>query len=118
MYSQIVRDHFAQPRHVGEMESPDAIGTAKNEADGDQVQLHLKIESGVVVDIQMKVMGCVAAIASTSLMTELIIGKTVDEARALTKEALTEALGGLPENKIRCSLTCIDALGMALENFS
>jgi len=116
MYSSTVRDHFANPRNVGEISSPDAVGTAKNEADGDQVQLHLKIESAVVVDIKMKVMGCVAAIASTSLLTEMVMGKSTAEAGALSKTALTEALGGLPENKIRCSLTCIDALGEALKS--
>ena len=114
MYSQTVREHFTNPRNVGEMERPDAVGRAKNIADGDQVQLHLKIEDGRVADIKMKVMGCVAAIASTSLLTEMVKGKTVDDASAISKEALTESLGGLPENKIKCSLTCIDALQEAL----
>lgn len=114
MYSQTVREHFANPRNVGEIESPDAVGTAKNIADGDQVQLHFKVENGVVIDIKMKVMGCVAAIASTSLLTEMVKGKSVDDALKISKEALTENLGGLPENKVKCSLTCIDALQEAL----
>ena len=117
MYSQTVRKHFAQPANVGELEKPDAVGTAKNIADGDQVQLHLRIEKNRITDIKMKVMGCVAAIASTSLLTEWIKGKTLDEAMALSKEELTEGLGGLPENKIKCSLTCIDALHEAIETY-
>ena len=113
MYNDIVKDHFAHPRNVGEMEKPDVIGWAKNEGDGDQVRLHLKIKSGTIVDIKMKVMGCVAAIASTSLLTELVKGKRVEEVIRITKEELNKKLGGLPENKIRCSLTCIDALQVA-----
>lgn len=116
MYSAIVRDHFTKPRNVGDLDSPDAVGFAKNEADGDQVQLQLQIRDGTITDVKMRVMGCVAAIASTSLLTELIKGKTVSEAAALTRETLTESLGGLPENKVRCSLTCIDALNQALDN--
>lgn len=115
MYSDVVRDHFSRPRNVGELERPDAVGQAKNEADGDQVQLHLHIQSGVITEARMKVMGCVAAIASTSLLTEMIQGMTVGKAAAFSKEALTQALGGLPENKVRCSLTCIDALREALD---
>ncbi len=114
MYSDVVRDHFVYPRNVGELEEPDGVGTAKNDVDGDQVQLHLRIKEGKVVDVKMKVMGCVAAIASTSLLTELIKGKTVGEASVISKEELTDRLGGLPERKKRCSLTCIDALRQAV----
>jgi len=116
MYSDIVKKHFTQPQNVGEIENPNAVGTAKNEVDGDQVQLHLKIEDEKIVDVKMKVMGCVAAIASTSMLTEIIKEKSIDEAESITKEMLTKSLGGLPENKIRCSLTCIDALQEALQN--
>lgn len=114
MYNDIIKDHFAHPHNVGEMENPDVVGSAKNEVDGDQVQLHLRIENDTIMDIRMKVMGCVAAIASTSLLTELVKGKKVEEAIQITKEELNRELGGLPENKIRCSLTCIDALQDAL----
>ena len=114
MYSDIVKDHFTKPRNVGEMEAPDAVGTAKNEADGDQVLLHLKIDDDRITDAKMKVMGCVAAIASTSMFTEMIRGKTLEEALAIGKEELTDALGGLPERKVHCSLTCLDALREAL----
>ncbi len=115
MYSDIVKDHFTHPRNVGEIENPDLIGTAKNEADGDQVQLHLKLEGNRIADVKMKVMGCVAAIASTSLFTEMIKGKTITDATVISKEELTANLGGLPEHKIRCSLTCIDALRKAVK---
>ena len=115
MYSDTVRDHFAHPRNVGVLDKPDAVGEAKNTSDGDQVQLHLRLEKGIVADIKMKVMGCVAAIASTSLLTEMVKGRSVDDALAVSKEQLSEQLGGLPPHKIRCSLTCIDALHLALE---
>ena len=114
MYNDIIKDHFAHPRNVGEMEKPDVIGHAKNEVDGDQVQLHFQIENDTITDVKMKVMGCVAAIASTSFLTELIKGKKVDKALRITKEELNKQLGGLPVNKVRCSLTCIDALQAAL----
>jgi nitrogen fixation NifU-like protein len=113
MYSHIVKDHFARPRNVGELKHPDCVGIAKNDADGDQVQLHLKIKNDIIVDVKMKVMGCVAAIASTSLLTEIVRGKRIQEAVTITKEELVEKLGGLPENKVYCSLTCIDALKKA-----
>ena len=115
MYSNIVKDHFANPVNVGEIENPDGVGHAKNEVDGDQVQLHIRVQDNRIVEARIKVMGCVAAIASTSMLSEMIQGKTLDEAEALTKEELTEALGGLPENKIRCSLTCVDALQDAVQ---
>lgn len=114
MYSDTVKDHFTRPRNVGELENPDAVGTAKNEVDGDQVQFHLRIEEKKITDVKMKVMGCVAAIASTSMLTEMVKNKSVDEALSISKDELTEALGGLPERKIHCSLTCIDALQEAL----
>lgn len=116
MYSDTVKDHFTQPRNVGELENPDAVGTAKNEVDGDQVQLHLRLENDRITDIKMKVMGCVAAIASTSLFTEIVKGKTKDEALAISRDELVDRLGGLPERKIHCSLTCIDALQDAVKD--
>jgi NifU-like protein involved in Fe-S cluster formation len=114
MYSDTVKDHFANPCNVGEIEHPDASATAKNEADGDMVQIHLRIENGIIADAKMKVTGCVAAIASASLLTETIRGRSVSDALAISKEDLAGMLGGLPEHKIRCSLTCVDALHKAL----
>jgi len=116
MYSQKVKEHFANPRNVGELENPDAIGEAKNEADGDKVRLYLSIQNHIITHVRMKVMGCVAAIAATSCYSEMIKGKTVQEALEISKEQLASALDGLPENKVQCSLTCIDALHDALKN--
>jgi NifU-like protein involved in Fe-S cluster formation len=117
LYSDTVKDHFAKPRNVGEFADPDATGSAKNAVDGDQVQLQLRIKNGVIIDAKMKVMGCVAAIASSSMLTETVKGKTVGEALSFSKDSLVERLGGLPEHKIRCSLTCMDALKIALEGW-
>ena len=114
MYNDLVKDHFARPRNVGELEHPDASAVSKNEADGDTVQIQLRIENGVIADAKMKVSGCVAAIASASLLTETIRGRSVSDALAISKEELAGMLGGLPEHKIRCSLTCVDALRKAL----
>jgi len=117
MYSDIVKDHFSQPRNIGELAAPDAIGLAQNKADGDQVQLHIQIEDGIITDVKMKVMGCVAAIAATSLYTEMIKDKTIQDALEVSKETLTGALGGLPDQKIKCSLTCIDAFHSAIKKY-
>jgi nitrogen fixation NifU-like protein len=114
MYNPTVRDHFSNPHNVGELEDPDAVGKAKNPSDGDQVQLHLRIRKGRIEDVRMKVMGCVAAIASASFFTELIRGRSVQEALSISKEELAESMGGLPEHKVQCSMTCVDALKDAL----
>jgi nitrogen fixation NifU-like protein len=96
------------------MANPDASGEAVNASDGDRVQLQLRIENGVVTDARMRVNGCVAAIAAASCLSEMVIGKSTAEAAAVSKSDLVERLGGLPEQKIKCSLTCIDALRSAL----
>jgi nitrogen fixation NifU-like protein len=114
VYNDVVKDHFANPRNVGELERPDAVGTAKNPSDGDRVQLHLRIRGARIEDVRIKVMGCVAAIAAASFFSEMIKGKTVDEALSVSKEDLSERMGGLPAHKVRCSMTCVDALGNAL----
>lgn len=114
MYTDKVKEHFAKPRNTGELVNPDAVGTANNPSDGDRVQLHFRIVNGMIQDVRMKVMGCVAAIASASILTEMVKGKTVAEALAVSKNSVAEELGGLPEHKIKCSLTCVDALQSAL----
>jgi nitrogen fixation NifU-like protein len=113
MYSNIVKDHFANPRNVGVLGNPDRVGIARNEVDGDQVQLHFRLKDKTIVDVKMKVMGCVAAIAATSVLSEMIKGKTIDEVRTISKDTLVDRLGGLPEQKIQCSLTCLDAVANA-----
>jgi NifU-like protein involved in Fe-S cluster formation len=115
MYSAIVKDHFSSPRNVGELEHPDASGLAKNASDGDVVQLQLRVRGGVIEHARIKVAGCVAAIASASFLSEWLRGRSVAEALALSKENLAGLMGGLPDHKIRCSLTCLDALKTALE---
>ena len=117
MYNATVKEHFLNPRNVGTLDAPDAVGSGINEADGDRVHLHFKIDDNRITDVKMKVSGCVAAIAATSQLTEMLIGRTVDEALAIKKIDLVEALGGLPEQKIKCSLTCMDAMQEALKSF-
>jgi nitrogen fixation NifU-like protein len=115
MYGPVVKDHFANPRNVGQFKDPDASGSAKNESDGDHVLLQLRIREGIIEEARIRVAGCVAAIASASFFSEWIRGKSVQEAQALTKEELADLMGGLPPHKIRCSLTCMDAFKNALD---
>jgi len=110
MYGALVKDHFSNPRNMGRLAEPDASGSAKNESDGDHVVLQLRLRGDVIEETAVQVAGCVAAIASASFFSEWMRGKKVQEALALTKEELAAMLGGLPEHKIRCSLTCMDAL--------
>jgi nitrogen fixation NifU-like protein len=114
MYGRVILDHFSNPRNVGELDGPDAAGEASNPSDGDRVRLHLRIRKGRIEDVRMRVMGCVAAIASASFFTEWIKGMEVREALSISKEALAERMGGLPEHKVRCSMTCVDALAKAV----
>jgi nitrogen fixation protein NifU and related proteins len=113
VYSSVVKDHFLNPRNVGELEQPDASGSAKNATDGDRVELQLRVYRGVIEDVRMRVAGCVAAIASASFLSEWLKGKSVAEAMTLSKEDLAVLMGGLPPQKILCSLTCLDALRLA-----
>ncbi|MBN1894844.1 iron-sulfur cluster assembly scaffold protein [bacterium] len=115
MYNATVRDHFLNPRNVGDLENPDASGEAANASDGDRVQLQLRIRDGFISDVRFRVMGCVAAIAAASCLSEMLIGKSPEEAAAISKTDLVQKLGGLPEAKIKCSLTCINALHAALK---
>lgn len=114
MYSSIVKDHFLHPRNVGDLDSPDRIGEAKNETDGDWVRLSLRIQNNIIQDVRIRVMGCVAAIALTSVLSEYVKGKTIEQALAITKEELAQQVGSLPAQKLRCSMTCLDALHAAL----
>src|SRR5690554_4927228 len=103
-YSEKVMDHFMHPRNVGEIENADASGTVGNAKCGDIMKIDLKIEHNVIVDIKFKTFGCGSAIATSSMATEMVIGKTVDEALQLTNKAVAEALDGLPPVKMHCSL--------------
>jgi nitrogen fixation NifU-like protein len=117
-YSEKVMDHFMNPRNVGEIESADGVGEVGNPACGDMMRLYLKIEEGRVRDAKFRTFGCGAAIASSSMLTEMIKGKTVDEARAITNQMVAEALDGLPAVKIHCSVMAEQAVKSALDDFA
>ena len=116
-YSDKVMDHFMNPRNMGEIEDADAVGEVGNPACGDVMKLYLKIVDNKIVDAKFKTFGCGAAIASSSITTELIKGKTVEEALKLSNEAVAEALGGLPPAKRHCSVLAEDALKIAIEDY-
>jgi nitrogen fixation protein NifU and related proteins len=116
-YSEKVMDHFMHPRNMGEIEDADGVGEVGNPACGDVMKLYLKIEDGIIVDAKFKTFGCGAAIASSSITTELIKGKSIDEALKLSNEAVADALGGLPAAKQHCSVLAEDALRVALEDY-
>ena len=116
-YSEKVMDHFMHPRNMGEIEDASGVGEVGNPACGDVMRLYLKIEDGKIVDAKFKTFGCGAAIASSSMTTELIKGKSIDEALKLSNEAVSEALGGLPPAKQHCSVLAEDALRAALEDY-
>jgi nitrogen fixation NifU-like protein len=117
-YTEKVMDHFMNPRNVGEIEGADGVGEVGNPACGDMMRLYLKIEDGVVVDAKFRTFGCGAAIASSSMLTEMIKGKTVEEARAISNQAVVDALGGLPAVKIHCSVMAEQAVKTALDDYA
>ncbi len=117
MYSEKVMDHFANPRNVGEIEDANAVGTVGNAKCGDIMKMYMKIEDGVIKDVKFKTFGCGAAIATSSMATELVKGKTVEEALELSNKAVIEALDGLPPAKIHCSVLAEDAIKAALEDY-
>ena len=116
-YSDKVMDHFMNPRNVGEIENADASGTVGNAKCGDIMKVSLKIENGIVVDAKFKTFGCGSAIATSSMATEMIKGKTLDEALHLTNKAVAEALDGLPPIKMHCSLLAEQAVKSALQEY-
>jgi len=117
-YSEKVMDHFMNPRNVGEIESADGVGEVGNPACGDMMRLYLKIDEGKVVDAKFRTFGCGAAIASSSMLTEMIKGKTVEEARAITNQHVADALDGLPAVKIHCSVMAEQAVKSALDDYA
>jgi nitrogen fixation NifU-like protein len=116
-YSPEVMEHYSNPRNVGEIENPDGTGVVGNPACGDVMKLTIKIENGKIVDAKFKTFGCGAAIATSSMVTELVKGKTIDEALAITNKTVADALGGLPKIKMHCSVLAEDALRAAIEEY-
>ncbi len=117
MYSEKVMDHFSDPRNVGEIENADGIGEVGNAVCGDIMKIFLKIENDVIVDVKFKTFGCGAAIATSSMATEMIKGKKVAEALELTNKAVIEALDGLPPAKIHCSVLAEEAVKSAIVDY-
>ncbi len=117
LYSDKVLDHFTNPRNVGEIENADGVGEVGNAKCGDIMKMYLKVDDGVITDIKFKTFGCGAAIATSSIATELIIGKTVAEALKVTNKAVIEALDGLPPAKIHCSVLAEQALKAAISDY-
>jgi nitrogen fixation NifU-like protein len=117
MYSDKVLDHFRNPRNVGELEDADGVGTVGNPVCGDVMTIYIKVEEDRISDISFKTFGCGAAIATTSMTTELAKGKTLDEALKITREQVAEELGGLPPVKMHCSNLAADALHEAINDY-
>ena len=117
MYSDKVMDHFTNPRNVGEIPDANAVGRVGNPTCGDIMQIFLKIENDIVVDAKFKTFGCGAAIATSSMATEMVKGKTLDEALALTNKAVAEALDGLPPVKMHCSVLAEEAIHAAIKDY-
>ena len=116
-YSEKVMDHFMNPRNVGEIENADGVGMVGNAKCGDIMKMYLKIDDNVITDCKFKTFGCGAAIATSSMATELIKGKTIDEALALTNSAVVEALEGLPAVKVHCSVLAEEAIKSAVADY-
>jgi nitrogen fixation NifU-like protein len=117
MYSDKVMDHFMNPRNVGDMEDADGIGEEGNPTCGDAMKIFIKVKDDRIVDAKFKTFGCGAAIAVSSMVTEMVKGKTIDEALSLSKEAVANELDGLPPQKMHCSNLGADALKKAIEDY-
>jgi nitrogen fixation NifU-like protein len=116
-YSQKVMEHFMHPRNVGEIENPDGVGHVGNPICGDIMELYIKVKDNIIVDAKFKTFGCGAAIATSSMVTELVKGKTIEQALEISNKTVAEALDGLPPVKMHCSMLAEDALKMAIEDY-
>ena len=117
LYSEKVMDHFMHPRNVGSIENADGVGQVGNAKCGDIMKIYLKIENDIIVDVKFETFGCGSAIASSSMATEMIKGKSIADAMALTNKAVAEALDGLPAHKLHCSVLAEDAIKNALKDY-
>ena len=117
LYNDTLLDHYQNPRNVGELEAADAVGIVENSACGDVLQLYLQIDAGRIARATFKTFGCAAAIAASSMLTEMIKGVTLKELQQVCKEDVAEALGGLPPMKLHCSVLAEDAIRAALEDY-
>ena len=117
LYTETVMDHFMNPRNVGEIENPDGVGQVGNAKCGDIMKMYLKIEDGIITDVKFETFGCGSAIASSSMATEMIMGKTVEEALAVTNKQVVDALGGLPAHKLHCSVLAEESIRSAIKDY-
>ena len=117
MYTEKVKDHFYNPRNVGEIKDADGVGTVGNSVCGDVMNIFIKVKGERITDIKFKTFGCAAAIASSSITTEIVKGKTLDEAMKLTRDDVANELGGLPAVKMHCSNLASDALREAIKDY-
>jgi nitrogen fixation NifU-like protein len=117
LYNEKVIDYFTNPRNVGEIEDADGVGEVGSPQCGDIMKIFLKIEDNIIKDIKFKTFGCASAIASSSIMTEMVKGKTIEEALAITNKDVVDALGGLPPAKVHCSVLAEDAIRAAIEDY-
>jgi nitrogen fixation NifU-like protein len=117
LYSEKVMEHFKNPRNVGEIENPDGVGHVGNPVCGDIMELYIKVDNGIIADAKFKTFGCGAAIATSSMVTEMVKGKRIEEALKISNKAVAEALDGLPPVKMHCSVLAEEALKSAIEDY-
>ena len=117
LYSEKVMEHFKHPRNVGEMKNPDGVGHVGNPVCGDIMELYIKVKNNKIVDAKFKTFGCGAAIATSSMITGMVKGKTIEEALKISNKAVVEALNGLPPVKMHCSVLAKDALKSAIDDY-
>ncbi len=117
LYSEKVMEHFRNPRNVGDMDNPDGIGHVGNPVCGDIMELYIKVDDNVISDAKFKTFGCGAAIATSSMVTEMVKGKTIEQALEISNRAVAEALGGLPSVKMHCSVLAEEALKSAIDDY-
>ncbi len=117
MYTDLVMDHFTNPRNVGEIEDADGAGQIGNPVCGDVMRITIRVDADTIADVKFKTFGCGAAVATSSMVTEMVMGKSLQEAADISNKAVAEALGGLPPNKMHCSNLAADALHLAIQDY-